>query len=198
MGDCIKIKTGFSNLDVNKKKSFLALTISIIDHQKQPQNKIILNIPQGQSVNIKPDDPDDPYYPDIIYDLYQHNELFLEIFKFITKTTQIKKLNSTLNKYCKEEQEKVHFTRFINIIVIVNLIKKIIKNKSAQSIINILNDIHLNIIPSLNDINRDIIPSLNLHESFNYNYHKININSLININEDAKIYDIFSLYGSCI
>ena len=126
-------------------------------------------------------------------------------FSVCDKTTKIKTLNSKNNKYFVNKEEKDYFRRFINIIVIVNLIKKQLKNKSYQDIIN------YNLLNKLNDINPNIISLLNLHQLFNldtqeqiiiffsniYNYQNINIISLINnINEDEfeKIYDIFLLF----
>ncbi len=188
-------------MDDNNKKCFLFLTKHIIELQKQ--NKFnILNIQQGHYENIFNNNPSiepNNYY--IIHDLYKHHELFLEINKCISKTVKIKKLNLTLNKYIVGEEEKVYFRRFINIIVIVNLIKKQLKNKSYQDMIN------YKLFDKLNNINPNITFLLNLHQLFNisqdgimnffndvYNYRNINI-YISNITEDEceKIYDI--LFG---
>ena len=201
------IITDFSKINDNNKHSFLFLTKYIIE--LQTQNKFnLLNIQQGHYENIFNNYPSIEFNPNnyyIITQLYKHYELFLEIKKCISKTTKIKTLNSTLNKYFVNKEEKDYFRRFINIIVIVNLIKKQLKNKSYQDIIN------YNLLNKLNDINPNIISLLNLHQLFNlvtqeqimkffsniYNYQNINIISLINnINEDEfeKIYDIFLLF----
>lgn len=173
------------------------------------QNKFnLLNIQQWHYENIFNNYPSIEFNPNnyyIITQLCKHYELFLEIKKCINKTTKNKTLNSTLNKYFVNKEEKDYFRRFINIIVIVNLIKKQLKNKSYQDIIS------YNLLNKLNDINPNIISLLNLHQLFNlvtqkqimiffsniYNYQNINIISLINnINEDEfdKIYDFFLLF----
>lgn len=196
-----------TNLNENNKHSFLLLTKYILEIQKQ-QNFYLLNIQQGDYENIFNNYPSIEFNPNnyyIISQLYKHYELFLEIKKCISKITKIKNLNSTLNKYFVNKEEKVYFTRFINIIVIVNLIKKQLKNKSYQDIINYnlfnkLNNINPNMISLLNLCQ---IPNLNTQELIKkffentYNYQNINILSLINnINEDEynKIYETFWLF----
>jgi hypothetical protein len=201
------IITELSKFNDNNKHSFLYLTKYIIELQNQ--NKFnLLNIQQGPYENIFNNYPLIEFNPNnyyIIAQLYKHYDLFLEIKKCISKTTKFKNLNSTLNKYFVNKEEKDYFRRFVNIIVIVNLIIKQLKNKSYQDIIN------YNLFNKLNYINPNIISLLNLHQLFNlvtqeqimnffrniYNYQNINIISLIsNINEDEfeKIYDIFLLF----
>ena len=201
------IITEFLKINDNNKHSFLFLTKYIIELQRQ--NKFnLLNIQQAYDENIFDNYPSIEFNPNnyyIITQLYKNYELFSEIKKCISKTTKIKTLNSILNKYFVNKEEKNYFRRFINIIVIVNLIKKQLKNKLYQDIIN------YNLFNKLNDIKPNIISLLNLHQLFNlvtqeqimnfftniYNYQNINVISLIsNINEDEfeKIYDIFLLF----
>ena len=187
-----------TSLNKNNKHSFLLLTKYILEIQKQ-YNLDLLNIQHGHYENIFNNYPSIDINPNnyyIISQLYKHYKLFLEIKKCISKTTKFKTLSSTLNTYFVNKEEKVYFTRFINIIVIVNLIKKQLKNKSYQDIIN------YNLLNKLNDINPNIISLLNLHQLFNlitqqqimtffsntYNYQ--NINEV----EYNKVYETFWLF----
>tara|TARA_Y100000389_G_scaffold185668_1_gene205297 strand:- start:1296 stop:1643 length:348 start_codon:yes stop_codon:yes gene_type:complete len=104
------IITELSKINDNNKHSFLFLTKYIIE--LQTQNKFnLLNIQQGHYENIFNNYPSIEFNPNnyhIISQLYKHYELFLEIKKCISKTTKIKNLNPTLNKYFVNKEEKVY------------------------------------------------------------------------------------------
>jgi hypothetical protein len=90
----------------------------------------------------------------IIREIYQTNySLYLEILHFIQETKRIKRLPPILNGLINNDK-KPNFIRFINTIILFNLIKIRLRNKSLEDIISLtknnslvykLRDIHNNL-----------------------------------------------------
>lgn len=201
------ITKSFIKLNNDNKKSFLLLTKLIIELQTK-NNFNLLNLQNSLSLDILRNYPyfefnNNNYY--IIFQLYQNYNLFSEIIKLTNNITKNNKLNLLFNKYIENTKEKEYFLKFINVIVLINLIKKQLINKSRQEIeeynlLYELNNIHPNIIGYLN---LSQLHNLNTIEQFmdyfinTYNYNNISINTLIDeINDECydKLYNLFSLF----
>jgi hypothetical protein len=127
----------------------------------------------------------------------------MEIKKYTNKTTKIKKLTPILNNMLETIDEKKSVRNFFNAIILVNVIKKNLKNKLETEIFN------YNLQEKLNKINPDLFSILNLSSIIkfnkteqmqqfieNYTYQNINMNYFLNINDDDfnKIYNELYLF----
>jgi hypothetical protein len=199
------IRQDLKLLNDNNNKSFLLLTKCIIDMQTQN----LFNLLNVASEYI--DEPiftvpifvldSDKYH--IISQIYKQHNIFMEIKKYTNKTTKIKKLTPILNNMLETIDEKKSVRNFFNAIILVNVIKKNLKNKLETDMNN------YNLQEKLNKIDPDLLSILSLSSILKYNkteqmqefienytYQNINMNYFLNINDDDynKIYNEFYLF----
>ena len=204
------ITTQLSNLNENNKHGFLLLTKYIIKLQQQGKFNV-LNMEHEHTVNMFANYPAadiGPHNYRDIYRLYEQAELFEEIKKGINKKTKInKKLSPILRNYIEDTEEQDNFKQFMNIIVICNLIKQQLKNKSQEDIT------HYGLFDKLSAVNPNMVTWLNLGQVTNlntkeemncwlndvYTYDNMHIPQVVDlINEEDynAIYHIFSRFVS--
>ena len=140
-----------------------------------------------------------------IAQLYKNAELFVEIKKCINRKIKINKLNKTLNKYLPSKEERDNLKRLLNLIILFNLIKAQLENKTHEDLRN------YGLFDKLNAVNTSMVNWLNLGQLNNlstakqindsmkhgYKYENMRIPQAVDqITEDEynKIYRIFSLF----
>jgi len=193
------IITSLTKLNDKVKYNLFTVIKNIIDLQKQGKFNLLNIQPRNEyffqnypSTDISPNN----YF--IIFELFQQFNLFNEIKKYITKTTKLTKISSIIDVHFRNKEENDNFRSYINTIIMINLIKKQLKNKSHQDIVN------YGLLNKLSLINPNIVISLHLFELQN---HQLNIidfinnynyqnNTFLTFNNDEydKIYDIFFLF----
>ena len=142
----------------------------------------------------------------VISQIYQQYELFDELEKITKKTTEIMKINKKLKKYVEDDVVTERLRKTLNAIILLNLIKKQLKNKSKEHIDN------FNLFVKLSNISTNLPKQLNLTQLLNlstneqindfvkniYKYHNnvfvIDYLSQIDDAEYAKIYNLFFLF----
>jgi hypothetical protein len=204
--DDYAIKKDLKLLNNKNNNSFLLLTKYIIDMQIQNRFNL-LNIQSDQqndnifnSPIVKLDA--EKYY--IISQIYKQYNIFNEVKKYITKTTKIKKLSPIINNLLESIDEKITVKNFLNIIILVNLIKKQLKNKLNTDINNYdlqnkLNKIHPNLMSaklSLHSI-ETYTTKEQMHQFIeSYTYQTVNMSYLLTITDEDydKIYNEFFLF----
>lgn len=205
------IVTQLSNLNEKDKHGFLSLTKCIIELQQQDKFNV-LNMETGNPCEtLFQNYPAAEIWPENyrdIYRMYEEAELFEEIRKCVHKTTKInKRLSPILRNYIATPEEQDHFKRFINMIVLCNLIKKQLKHKSPQDIAQ------YGLLEKLHAVNPNMATWLNLHQvnnlhtkedidswlddAYTYdNMHVPHVMDLITEDEYNAVYPIFSRFVS--
>jgi hypothetical protein len=195
--DQYAISQSFSLLKT--KYSFLLLTKCIFEFQ----NKFNLNILNKQHENdIQQCQLSNPELPSYISQTFNNFYLFSEIKSLLDKTSKIKNLKSKPNILNKLESvdDKQHVIDFIKIIILINLIKKQLKNKSNDEIS------HYNLSQQINEINPNLLNVLNLNyyqsliskeernNYIQYNIHSELKNALNNDDDYDKLYELFQMF----
>ncbi len=194
----------FESLSNEKKHSFLLLTKRILELQLGHDFSFI-NEPTTDALNEYPSVAFDSSKYYLIPEIYQKYNIFLDIKSLINKTTKIKKLNPKLSAFFESKEDQALFKKFINIIVLVNLIRKQLKKKSPENIAN------YDLFNKLNKINANMVSLLQLEDVQNattqdqikayinetYDYQNVDVFNLIETITDEeyyKVYEEFELY----
>ena len=198
------ITVKFKTFNESKKISFFWLTKCIYELQENNKFNILNFKGPGRNFfqNIDNIFNEQQYW--FIYDIYKKYEIFEEIVKFITTKKRNKFINlpRKIVRYFTTNEQKEYFLKFINIVLLINLIKIQLKDKGLQQInnyqlFNKLNDIDTNVSSILNLTQ---LMNLNTQDQINnwlnnaYNYYNANISNLIDyIDEDKydKIHELF-------
>jgi hypothetical protein len=178
----------------------LLLTKQIFDFQNEHGFELLHSNSESCLQNVVY--PNVNITPTEYFKIYQKYDLFVEIKKCIKKLSFLKKLNPVLNKYLENAEEKEQFKKFINMIVLINLIKQNIKNNSIVDINLLFNELNKINVDLLNYFNLTQLlnePSLEQLTSFNntYNYHSVSMFNLCDkIDDDtySNIYELLCLF----
>jgi hypothetical protein len=188
------IRQDLKLLNDNNNKSFLLLTKSIIDMQTQKLFNLLNVSPEQSSATIFNTPISvlelDKFY--IISQMYKQHNIFNEIKKYINKTTKIKKLSPLLNNLFESADETKNMKNFLNAIILVNIIKKNLKNKVKDDIKNYdlynkLNKIEPTLMSS--KLHLDLIHTYDTKEQMqefleSYTYETIDMNYFLTINDE--------------
>jgi hypothetical protein len=204
------ITTHLNKLNENDKYCFFCLTKYIMELQQNNKFQILNYQPEEGGhlanmfnnfpwIDIRPTD----YFH--IAQLYKNAELFKEIKKYIHRETKInKKLSPIVNQCFKSKEEQTDFKKLINLIVLFNLIKSQLENKTHQDLRNYC------LMDKLNAVNPNMVGWLNLYQLnnlttaeqmndywTNYKYDNMRITNVANHITDEeynKVFRIFSLF----
>ena len=186
MNDLYKqaIITKMSSFNVADRTAFLLLSKYLAEFQQDLKFNL-LNLKNTDCLQ-NPDLSPDEFH--LVAQVYQENIFFNDIKSCIKKTGKIKKLGAQLKEYLIHKNESdpktavEHLTKFLNIIVMVNLIKKIVKNVPIQSIVE--NDSYKNLNKKVELLNLDKYMEADMDFKTVYTYDSIDFMGLFELEED--------------
>jgi hypothetical protein len=182
------ITSAFSKMKETEKYNFQSLTNQFFEFQNQNGLSVIS---EHSTDTI------------VLSQIFQSYDLFLTFKRLTVKTTTTTKsgLNPILKGLLQTKEDKETFERFVKTVVLFNLIKKQLKNKTPQEIQN------YNLLEKLSALNANTVSQLNLHEIQNlttkeeikdfvdtYEYQNIQSLSLMDEDEYKTIHNLFSLF----
>lgn len=184
------ITSAFSKMKETEKDNLLSLTNQFFEFQTQNGLSVISeHSTEGGSDTI------------VLSQIFQSYDLFLTFKRLAVKTTTKGGLNPVLKGLLHTKEDKETFERFVKTVVLFNLIKKQLKNKTPQEIQN------YNLSEKLSALNANTVSQLNLYETQNLTtkeeikdfvdtYEYQNIQSLSSMDEDEykNIHNLFSLF----
>ena len=166
------IVTGYGSL--KDKHGFILLTKFLMMCSSLLKKSVhILEYPSGLEITA-----------DEVAEVYQNSYLFKEVKKYITKSSRVNKLSKILHIEENDEQLK----QTLNNVILVNLIKKSVRNKTAENI----DDYKLveKIVPSL----KKLLPDLKDEEAIlSYDYQAVPKFTLSD-EEFNTMYEVFVLF----
>ena len=142
-----------------------------------------------------------------ISQIYQEYDLFLEIKKCVKRTSKFNKIPLKLNNYLTnvEVEEKDQILNYLNTVMIINLVKKHLKNKCQKDVdeynlFNKLNKINTNLVTLLNlEQVQQLVSKEDMNEfvenTYNYqNLRELLLNNGIKNEDYDKCYRVFELF----
>jgi hypothetical protein len=200
----------FNKLNKESKQRLISLMKMFVNDQELNKKFTLFDLQSHYNyrnvLNNYPYDSQESEYQGF-FKIFKTKELFDQIIKLTTKETLYARLtpvikNNLLNK-TKEECE--YLLKFINLIIIGNVIVKKLKTKTREQI-NIYN-----LFDKLSGINVSIISLFNLGQLYplfkkdeineyitkRFNYHSINVNNLIQVLKDEnykQLFDVINLF----
>jgi len=166
------IVTGYGSL--KDKHGFLLITkFLMMESSLLKKSDKISKYPSGVEVTA-----------DEVAEVYQNSYLFKEVKKYITKSSRVNKLSKRL----QVEEDDEELKQMLNNVILVNLIKKSVRNKTAEN----MDDYKLDekIVPSL----KKLLPDLKDEEAMLlYDYQSVPKFSLSE-EEYNTMYEVFGLF----
>jgi hypothetical protein len=200
------IRSDYGRLREDDKEFFIFITKSLINFENRFMYNLI-NLNQETDCNYIFTNystfNSNSNNVNILARLYPNYDIFNEIKKFTNKLTPVRSLNSNFLITLENIEQRNTFKQLLNIFVILNLIRKKIRNKSFYDIqeyrlIDKLNNINSNVLNVFNMFRLQIV--LNNQEIINFctnHYKTIDINSILNVlnvNELNEMYQTLYLF----